>query len=124
MANIDRALVAIGLAWLILGMLLGLEMAVSGSNRYLLVHVAMLLGGFVVLTLYGVIYRLWPVLKEGALPKIQFLVAAVGTVVTTIGAGMIVNQMGVTVALVGSLLEFIGAVFIAWMFWSRTTTTS
>lgn len=124
MANIDRAFVAIGLAWLILGMLLGLQMGVSGSNRYLLVHVAMLLGGFVVLTLYGAIYRLWPALKEGALPKAQFSCAALGTVVTTIGAGMIVNQMGVTVALGGSLLEIIGAVLITWMFWTRTGTAS
>lgn len=120
MANIDRTLVLIGLVWLILGMLLGLQMGVSASNRYLMVHVAMLLGGFVVLTLYGAIYRLWPTLKEGTLPKAQFLCAATGTLVTTIGAGMIVNQMGITVALAGSLLEIIGAGLLAWLFWSRT----
>ena len=124
MANIDRALVAIGLAWLILGMLLGLQMGISGSNRYLLVHVAMLLGGFVVLTIYGTIYRLWPELKEGALPRAQFFCAVIGTVVTSIGAGLIVNQMGVTVALVGSLLEVIGAVLMTWVFWSRTASAS
>ena len=119
MANIDRTLVLVGLAWLILGMLLGLQMGVSGSNRYLMVHVAMLLGGFVVLTLYGAIYRLWPALKDGTLPKAQLLCAVIGTLVTTIGAGMIVNQMGVTVALVGSLLEIVGAVLMIWLFWSR-----
>ena len=124
MANIDRALVTIGLAWLILGMLLGLQMGMSGSNRYLMVHVAMLLGGFVVLTLYGAIYRLWPALKDGAVPKAQFSCAAIGTVITTVGAGMIVNQMGVTVALVGSLLEIIGAALMTWLFWTRTANLS
>jgi hypothetical protein len=124
MANIDRALVAVGLAWLILGMLLGLEMGVSGNNRYLLVHVAMLLGGFVVLTLYGAIYRLWPALMQGTLPRTQFFCAVLGTVVTTVGAGMVVNQMGVTVALVGSLLEIIGAVLMAWLFWTRAAKSS
>lgn len=124
MANIDRALVTIGLVWLILGMLLGLQMGMSGSNRYLTVHVAMLLGGFVVPTLYGVIYRLWPTLKDGAFPKARFFCAAIGTVITTVGTGMIVNQMGVTMALVGSLLELIGAVLMGWIFWSRTATAS
>ena len=124
MANIDRAFVMIGLGWLILGMLLGLQMGVSASNRYLMVHVAMLLGGFVVLTLYGAIYRLWPNLKEGALPKTQFLCAAIGTVITAFGAGMIVNQMGVTVALVGSLFEIVGALLMIWLFWTRTDVSS
>ena len=123
MVKIDRALVLVGLAWLILGMLLGLQMGVSGSNRYLMVHVAMLLGGFVVLTLYGAIYRLWPPLKEGTLPKAQLLCAVIGTLVTTIGAGMIVNQMRVTVALAGSLLEIVGAALMMWLFWSRTDAT-
>jgi hypothetical protein len=63
MANVDRAYVTIGLAWLVLGMLLGFYMGATGDNKYLDVHVAILLGGFVVLTFYGVLYRLWPGLR-------------------------------------------------------------
>lgn len=120
MANIDRAYVTIGLVWLVLGMLLGLQMGITGNNKYLLVHVAMLMGGFVVLTFYGAIYRLWPVLKEGALARAQFWCAATGTVMTVIGAALIVNQMGVAVAAGGSTLEIIGSVLMTWLFWTRT----
>ncbi len=120
MANIDRAFVTIALAWLILGMLLGLQMGISGSNRYLMVHVAMLLGGFVVLSIYGAIYRLWPALKEAPIARIQFWFAAIGTLITTIGAGMIVNDMGVSVALLGSIFEIVGAVLLTSIFWTHT----
>lgn len=119
MPHIDRLLVTIGLAWLVLGMLLGLEMGITGTNKYLLVHVAMLLGGFVVLTFYGVIYRLWPTMKGSAVAKAQFWFAATGTLVTVMGASLIVNQMGVAVAAGGSTLEILGAVLMWWMFWTR-----
>ena len=119
MANIDRAYVSIALAWLIAGMILGLYMGASTDNEYLDVHVAMLLGGFVVLVVYGVLYRLWPALKEGAVAKIQFWVAAAGSLGLVIGAALIVNQMGIAVAAVSSVLAIIGAILMAVQFWTR-----
>jgi len=67
MAHIDRAFVGVGLAWLILGMVLGLYMGITANNQLLIVHIAMLMPGFVVLAIYGFIYRLWPALKESPL---------------------------------------------------------
>jgi len=116
LVNIDRAYVIIGLAWLILGMILGFYMGATDNNKYLTVHVAMLLGGFVVLTFYGVIYRLWPALKESALAKVQFWIAAAGSLVSSVGAVLIVNQMGVAVAAVGSALAIMGAVLLSVIF--------
>ena len=119
MANIDRAYVTIGLVWLILGMILGFYMGATGDNKYLNVHVAMLLGGFVVLTFYGVIYRLWPALKDGALAKAQFWIAAIASLLIPVGTILIANQMGIAVAAGGSALAIIGAVLMLWIFWSR-----
>ena len=119
MANIDRAFVNVGLAFLVLGMFLGFYMGATGDNKYLDVHVAILLGGFVVMTFYGVIYRLWPVLKDGSLVRAQFWMAVIGALVTPVGAGLIANQMGTAVAAIGSALAILGAVLMAWIFWTR-----
>jgi hypothetical protein len=100
-------------------MLLGFYMGASGDNKYLNVHVAILLGGFVLLTFYGVIYRLWPALKRSALVRAQFLLALIGALTTAVGAGLIVNQMGVAVAAVGSTFAILGAVLMLWIFATR-----
>jgi hypothetical protein len=119
MANIDRAYVTVGLSLLVLGMLLGFYMGATGDNKYLDVHVAILLGGFVVMTFYGVIYRLWPVLKDGTLVRAQFWIAVIGSLTIPVGAGLIANQMGTAVAAAGSALAILGAVLMVWIFWSR-----
>jgi hypothetical protein len=119
MANVDRAYVTIGLAWLVLGMLLGFYMGATGDNKYLDVHVAILLGGFVVLTFYGVLYRLWPGLRNSGLAVTQFWSATLGSLLIPVGTGLIANQRGITVAAAGSALAIIGAVLMLWIFWTR-----
>ena len=119
MVKIDRAFVTAGLLFLVLGMLLGFYMGASGDNKYLTVHVAILLGGFVVLTFYGVIYRLWPALKRGTLVRAQFWIALLGALTVAVGAALIANQMGVAVAAVGSAFAILGAVLMLWIFATR-----
>ena len=116
MVKIDRAFVTAGLLFLVLGMVLGFYMGASGDNKYLTVHVAILLGGFVVLTFYGVIYRLWPALKRGALVRAQFWIALIGALTVAVGAALIANQMGVAVAAAGSAFAILGAVLMLWIF--------
>lgn len=120
MASIDRAYVTIGLALLVLGMLLGFYIGATGDNKYLNVHVALLLTGFVVLTFYGCMYRLWPSLKHAAFAKAQFWSAVIGSLSLPVGAAMIANQLGVTVAAAGSVFAIVGAVLMLWIFWSRS----
>lgn len=120
MANVDRACVTIGLAWLVVGMLLGFYMGASGNNKYLDVHVAILLGGFVVLTFYGVLYRLWPALTKSSFATVQFWSAALGSLLIPIGAGLAANHMGIAVAATGSALAIAGAALMLWIFWTRT----
>jgi hypothetical protein len=119
MARIDRAYVTIGLALLVLAMLLGFYMGAAADNKYLNVHVALALGGFVVLTIYGVLYRLWPSLKDAVLAKAQFWSAVIGALLLPVAAAMIANQMGIAVAVVGSVLAIVGAILMLWIFWSR-----
>ena len=85
-ANIDRVYVLIALLWLVAGELLGFYMGASGNLAVRDTHVAMVLPGFVVLTLYGALYRLWPAMKESALAKVQFWCAMLGVLALVIGA--------------------------------------
>ena len=116
MAQIDRAFVVIGLAWLILGMLLGLHMGASGDNTFLDVHVAMLMGGFVLLTTYGILYRLWPAMKESALAKAQFWVASIGALGIVAGTVQMVLGGGLVTVAAASVLAIVGAVLMGWLF--------
>ena len=116
MANIDRSFVVIGLGWLVLGMLLGLYMGARGDNAYLQVHVAMLMGGFIVLTVYGMLYRLWPAMKETALAKAHFWIAVIAVFVIVAGTIQMALGGGVVLVASGSALAIVGAILMAWQF--------
>ncbi len=119
MPNIDRAYVMIALLLLVGGELLGFYMGATNQLSLRDTHVALVLPGFVVLTLYGVIYRLWPVLKDSALAKAQFWCAAIGAFGLVIAAYMIAIGAGIVAAVIASLLTIVGAMLMAWLFWTK-----
>lgn len=102
-----------------MGLLLGFHMGASGDNRFLDVPVAMLLPGFVVLTLYGALYRLWPQLKAQSLAKIQFWLANLGLLGIVAGAAQIALGGDVILAAAGATLVIVGAVLMAFLFWTK-----
>src|SRR5690349_4483386 len=119
MEEIDRGFVVSGLGWLILGMILGIYMGITNDNQYVTVHVAMLLGGFVVLTFYGVLYRLWPAMNVGLVPRVQFWLAVLGAIALVIGATILVNNGGVALAAIGSFSAIAAAILMGWLFVTR-----
>jgi peptidoglycan/LPS O-acetylase OafA/YrhL len=120
MPNIDRAYVIIALLLLVLGELLGFYMGASQDLSVRDTHVAMVLPGFVVLTLYGVLYRLWPQMKEGSLAKFQFWFAVIGALGLVIAAYLIAIGAGIIAAVIASALTIVGAALMAWLFWTKT----
>lgn len=120
MAQIDRNLVAIGLLWLVLGMLLGFYMGAAGDNQLLQVHVAMLMGGFVVITIYGVLYRLWPAMKVGALARAQFWIAVISSIGITAGTVQRALDDGIVIVASASALAIVGAILMGWLFMTRS----
>jgi hypothetical protein len=120
MARIDRNLVAVGLGWLVLGMLLGFYMGAAGDNQLLQVHVAMLMGGFVVITIYGVLYRLWPAMKVGALAKAQFWIAVISSIGITAGTVQRTLDGGIVIVAAASALAIVGAILMGWLFMTRS----
>jgi hypothetical protein len=122
MAHIDRAFVGVGLIWLVLGMALGLYMGITANNQLLVVHVAILMSGFVVLAIYGVIYRLWPALKEPSLAKAQFWIAVIAVLGQVIGAYQFATSGGTQIAIIASssVLSVLGALLFAWLFLTKS----
>ncbi|HMI97454.1 MAG TPA: hypothetical protein VK479_13150 [Micropepsaceae bacterium] len=120
MAKIDRLYIATALILLVLGMALGFYMGAAGDGSVRDTHVAILLPGFVTLAVYGVIYRLWPAMKESALARVQFWSAAIGAALMIVGAYLFQAGMGVAVVAIGSVLSILAAVLITVLFWTRS----
>ena len=116
MLEIDRAYVAIALLWAVAGMLLGLYMGIAENQKLLTVHVAMMLSGFVTLALYGMLYRMWPAMKQSPLALAQFWISAIGTAGLIIGSYFLVTSGSVTLAAIGSVAMIIGAALMSWLF--------
>src|SRR3979490_729705 len=121
MVGFDRAFVSVGLAWLIVGMIFGLYMGLTGSNQFVVVHVAMLLPGVVVLALYGLIYRAWPTLNQSRLARLQFWFAVISVFGLVFGGFQFALSGGDEIMIVGaaSVLSIIAALLMGWMFWTQ-----
>jgi hypothetical protein len=77
MKNIDRWFILTGLGFLLIGMALGLHMSKAQDFTLHGLHAHLNLLGFVVMTLFGLCYRIWPRMQEGALAKVHYLVHTV-----------------------------------------------
>ena len=122
MAHIDRAFIGVGLIWLVLGMALGLYMGITANNQLLTVHITMVLPGFVVLAIYGMIYRLWPALKETPLAKAQFWIAVIAVLGQVIGAYQFATSGGTQIAIIASasVLALLGGLMMAFLFLTKS----
>jgi hypothetical protein len=116
MMEIDRAYVAIALLWAIAGMLLGLYMGIAADNKLLVMHVAMMLTGFVTLAIYGMIYRLWPALKKSPLARIQFWIAVLSAAGIIVGSYFFATSGSVPLAASASVVFIVSAALMTWLF--------
>jgi hypothetical protein len=116
MLEIDRAYVAVGLLWVVAGMLLGFYMGIAADNKLLVMHVSMMLNGFVTLAIYGMIYRLWPVMKKSPLARAQFWIAMVGAAGIIVGSNYFATSGSIPLVASASVIFIVGAVLMAWLF--------
>lgn len=116
MLAIDRAYVAIALLWAVAGMLLGLYMGITEDNTLLQMHVAIMLSGFVTLAIYGIVYRLWPALKNSPLALVQFWVAIAGATGIVVGSYFFATSGSIPLIATASVVFVIAAAMMAWLF--------
>lgn len=74
-----------GLGFAVLGMALGIYMAISKNHGQLVTHAHVMLLGFVVSVLYGAIYRLWLPAASARLATIQTGLHQVGSILIVVG---------------------------------------
>jgi len=109
MDKIDANYVAIGAAWLVLGMALGIVMGATENFQYMPVHAHINLVGFACHAIFGLTYRNWPSLKSSALAPYQFWIFVVATPITLIGLYFTLSAGPVLPTIVGSLGLLVGA---------------
>lgn len=123
--RIDAWFIKASVIWLAVGMLMGISMAASHDFSLHPAHAHINLVGWATMALYGLIYRAWPEMAEGALPKLQFWVALAGAILMPIGIVGSIRQMawGEPVAIAGSLLTALALLLFAWVVFTRMRTS-
>lgn len=81
----DRKYLVWALSYAVAGMALGIYMAASHNHGQHVTHAHILLVGFVVSLIYGVIHKLWLGAEPGRLAKVQFVAHHAGALVLFCG---------------------------------------
>lgn len=110
MDRLDLKFLVLGAAMLVCGVGLGIYMGVAHDFQLSPVHAHTNLVGFVSMTLFGVVYRLFPALQQRRMAKAHFLLAAPAAVAFPFGIGLAMLAQQPLLAIVAALVWFVGAV--------------
>ena len=122
MPNIDKAFVSAGLIFLVLGQMLGLYIGAASRNDLLQIHIALVLPGFVVLTLYGLLFRNWPALKSSPLARPIYWSGVIGALGLILGTSVLALSDGTIVwpIAIASVLAIASSLLMAALFTGKT----
>lgn len=122
MKNISSAFIRVALIFALVGMGLGLYMAMSGDHSQRPAHAHINLLGWVTMMLYGLFYKCFDDAGRSRLARIQFWITTTG--VAVMNAGIFALYGGLPqaepAAAVGSLLVIAGLILFA-LIATRTT---
>lgn len=117
MAEIDRYYIGVALLVALIGMVQGLYMGIASDNQMRAVHIALMLNGFVVLAIFGMVFRLWPALAQSRLAAAQFWLAMIGTLGLVVGTYQFATTGGTAIVAVGAVLTILATALLVWLFW-------
>jgi hypothetical protein len=117
MKTVDSTYVVIGALWLVLGMILGIVMGASHNFQYMPLHAHMNLVGFACHSVFGLVYRQWPVMKASALAAIQFWIFVLATPITLVGLYFTLSGGPILPTIIGSLGLLLGAILFFVLIW-------
>ncbi|HYL71301.1 MAG TPA: TonB-dependent receptor [Candidatus Dormibacteraeota bacterium] len=83
--NLSKRFIVWALTYAVAGLSLGIYMAASGNHGEIPAHAHILLIGFVVNFIYGIIHRLWLVRPNRALATSQFFLHQAAAIVISVG---------------------------------------
>jgi peptidoglycan/LPS O-acetylase OafA/YrhL len=101
----------------LVGMVWGIEMAISQDHSAMPAHAHLNLLGWVSLFLFGIFYHLHPEIDRSRIALVQASVWIVGTVILVIGVGLVHtgHESGDPIAAVGSLIVLSGMLLFGWI---------
>jgi hypothetical protein len=107
--HIDRMYVAIGALYLVIGMLLGIVMGIRQDFALAPVHAHINLVGFAAHCIFGLVYKAWPELNDGAIAATQFWLFVAGAPLLMVGIAIAIKTNNPALAIIGSMLVTLGA---------------
>ena len=125
MKKIDRLFVLTGLVFLLIGMGLGLRMSMTQNFALHGLHAHLNLLGFVVMTLFGLCYRHWPKMQEGALATTHYLLHTVTVALSLALLYFLLSDMELAPK-IGPVMDMLlvgtyaGVLLFTYLFFTRT----
>jgi hypothetical protein len=118
--NIDRKFLIWGLSYAALGMVLGIYMALSGKHNQMVTHAHILMVGFVLSFVYGLIHRLWLHEPGRGIANTQFVLHQLAAIVLTVGlflfyGGFVAEAQVGPILGIGSLCVLVGMLMMLYM---------
>jgi hypothetical protein len=120
MARVDVVYLGISIAYLVIGVALGIGMGITQDFRYMHLHAHLNLVGFVAHAVFGFTHRLWPGLRQSALSAAQFWITVIGTPIFLFGLPLAQYHQQPIFAIIGSLMVLVGAVLFLVMFLTKS----
>jgi hypothetical protein len=91
--NLDKRYVVWALSYAAVGLALGIYMAASQNHAELVTHTHILLIGFVLSFVYGIIHRLWLQNSGRALGNVQFVVHQAGVITISVALFLLYGNL-------------------------------
>ena len=110
MDRIDLKFLTLGAAMLVVGVSMGTYMGIAHDFQLSPVHAHVNLVGWVSLSLFGIVYRLFPDLQAGRLARLHFLLAAPSALMFPAGIYMAMVHDKPLLSGVAALMWLIGAI--------------
>ena len=110
MDRLDLKFLMLGAAMFVTGVSMGIYMGIVHDFQLAPVHAHVNLVGWASLSLFGIVYKLFPQLQAGRLAKLHFLLAAPAAVMFPAGIFFAITADKPLLAIVAALMWLIGAI--------------
>ena len=123
MRNLDRIFILTGALFAVFGLCLGLWMVAVNNFAYSKIHAHVNLLGWVTLAIYGIVYKLYPAMKNSPFAPSHLVCSVAGVIFMNLGWWMFLQNILVgtkTLVIIfrgGSALGIIGVVLFLVIFW-------
>ncbi|MEO4044176.1 hypothetical protein AAFN47_21460 [Hoeflea sp. CAU 1731] len=106
--------------FLVVGLVMGLKMAISGNHDVIGAHAHANLLGWVTMAIFGIYFALAPGKAEGMMARVQYAIYTFGVVVMTIALYLYLsgNPAMEPVVAVSSIITLIGVLLFAFILFS------